>query len=142
MSDLEIAEEILKQEDLNLVLVKQGEVLFKSDSSGIQGLLNAIDKFGKKTTGISVADRIVGRGAAFLCAYLGAKNVFGLVMSEGAKEVLEKNNIEFKGENIVENVQNREGNGICPFENLSRSIEDVEKAYREIKSLASDLMEE
>ncbi len=142
MEDLEIAEWTLRQEDVNLVIVRGGKIIYESNNSGVQGLLNAIEVIDLDTSHVAVGDRIVGRGSAFLCAYLGADAVFGLVVAKPAREVFEENNIDYRAKEFVENIQNRDGSGICPFEKLTKDISDVETAYREIRDLAGDLAEE
>ena len=67
--DLELAKLRLTEENLSLVIVKHGEVIFETRKQGISGFLQAIDEQEKSLVGASAADKIVGVAAATLCAY-------------------------------------------------------------------------
>ena len=43
MDDLELAENELKSRKVNLVIVKNGVVLYQSEASGMKGILQAIE---------------------------------------------------------------------------------------------------
>ena len=137
MRGMEKAKNILEERNLSLVILKRGEIIFESESRGVQGLLDAIEDDSIDVEGTSVADRVVGRGAAFLLAYMGVDSLFGEVISKPAMDVLEENNIRYDSEEVVKNIQNRDGSDICPFEKLTSDIDDPEIAYREIKELAA-----
>jgi len=134
MRDLELAEHGLKQKNLDLVLAKNGRIIFENGSQGIRGLLHAIEKLGKESIGSSVADRIVGRAAAMLCAYFKAASVFAVTISEEGMKVLEDNKVFYRFENRVPNILNQEGTDICPFEKLVMDFTKPEEAYKKLKS--------
>ncbi len=134
MRDLELAEHRLKQKNLDLVIAKNGRIIFENGSQGIRGLLHAIEKLGKESIGSSVADRIVGRAAAMLCAYFKAASVFAVTISEEGMKVLEDNKVFYRFENRVPNILNQEGTDICPFEKLVMGFTKPEEAYKKLKS--------
>ena len=134
MQDLELAEHRLKQKNLDLVIAKDGRIIFENGSPGIGALLHAIEKLGKEAIGSSVADRIVGRAAAMLCAYSKVASVFAVMMSEEGIKVLEDNKIHYRFENRVQNILNQEGTDICPFEKLVMGFVKPEEAYKKLKS--------
>ena len=134
MQDLKLAECRLKQKNLDLVLAKNGRIIFENGSQGIRGLLHAIEKLGKESIGSSVADRIVGRAAAMLCAYFKAASVFAVTISEEGMKVLEDNKVFYRFENRVPNILNQEGTDICPFEKLVMDFTKPEEAYKKLKS--------
>ncbi len=135
MKDLKIAKHRLKQKNLDLVIAKNGRIIFENGSQGIRGLLHAIEKLGKELMGSSVADRIVGRAAAMLCAYSKAASVFAVTISEEGIKVLEDNKVFCRFENRVPNILNHEGTDICPFEKLVIGFTKPEEAYKKLKSL-------
>jgi len=134
MKDLELAKHRLKQKNLDLVIAKNGKIVFQNGFKGIRGLLNAREKLGKESIGSSIADRIVGRAAALLCAYSKATSVFAITISGEAIKVLEDNKIFHRFENRVPNILNYEGNDICPFEKLVMGLTKPEEAYEKLKS--------
>jgi hypothetical protein len=91
--DLELAKLKLLKDDLSLVIVKKGEVIFETSKQGISGFLEAIEKQDKDLVAASAADKIVGVAAAKLCVYTGLVSVFAVTISEAGIRVLEDNNI-------------------------------------------------
>lgn len=138
--DLRLARLTLHESNLNLVIVKKGEVVFDTRAHGIGGFLLAIDKLGKELVGSSVADRIVGRAAALLCAYCEVASVFAVTVSEEGAQTLIRNNIPHEYENIVPNILNYDRTDICPFEKLTAGLMDPKEAYEKLKRKASSSM--
>jgi len=135
MDDLELAENELKSRKINLVIVKNGVVLYQSKASGMKGILQAIDEFNGDLAGAAIADKIVGRAAAMLCVYSEVKSVFAITMTEGALELLKKNRVAHRFEKYVRRLMNSQGTDVCPFEKAIRDIEDPKEAFKTLRSL-------
>jgi hypothetical protein len=138
--DLEFAKLKLIEEDLSLVIVKKGKVVFETKKQGISGFLQAIEKLDKNLVAASAADKIVGVAAAMLCVYAGVVSVFALAVSEGGIRVLEDNNIAYLFEKKVSNILNRDKNDVCPFEKLAMASGSSDEAYVKLKSFASQMI--
>jgi len=138
--DLELAKLKLIEENLSLVIVKRGKVIFETKKPGISGFLQAIEKLDKNLVAASTADKIVGVAAAMLCVYAGVASVFALTISEAGIRVLEDNNIVYLFEKKVSNILNRSKTDVCPFEKLAMASGSSEEAYVKLKSLASQMM--
>jgi len=136
MLDLTLAKLRLKEKNLTLSIVKGGKVLFETQSHGIIGLLQAIEKLGEKLVESSMADKIVGRAAALLCAYSGVASVFAVTISEEGRKVLEDNHVFYEFENRVPNILNYKRTDLCPFEKLTAALANPKEAYEKIKSFA------
>jgi len=134
MRDLKIAELRLKEENLTLVIVKRGRIIFETGTHGITGFLQAIKKLNKELIASSVADKIVGRAAAMLCVYSKAASVFAVTISEEGIRVLEDNHVFYRFENRVPNILNENKTDICPFEKLTAGFSDPKEAYEKLKS--------
>lgn len=93
--------------------------VFRSKKAGVAGLLAFIQKHDQKYKDLVIFDKIVGRGAALLAAYLKAKAVYGALGSKLAVQALKKFKIEFYFQKTVPNILNRHQTGLCPFEQLS-----------------------
>ncbi len=132
--DLELAKSKLIAEDLSLVIIKNGEVIFETRKKGITGFLEAIEKLNENLLNASAADKIVGVAAAMLCVYVGLASVFALTISEEGKKVLRDNNIEYRFERTVTNILNRNKKNVCPFEKLAMISGDPKEAYLKLKS--------
>jgi len=97
----------------------------------------------KVKPGFSAADRVVGKATAFLYCLLGAKAVYGKVMSRSAKETLEVHNIHVQYTILTEYIENRTKTGMCPFEEAVLDITEPEQAliaiYSKMKELGIDM---
>jgi len=138
--DLELAKSKLLAEDLSLVIVKKGNVIFETRKQGISGFLEAIEKKNQDLVAASAADKIVGVAAAKLCVYANLASMFALTISESGIKVLEDNNIECLFEKKVSNIMNRSKTDVCPFEKMAMSSSGSDEAYMKLKSLASEMM--
>jgi len=138
--DLELAKLKLIEDDLSLVIVKKGKVIFDTKKQGISGFLQAIEKLDKNLVAASAADKIVGVAAAMLCVYAGMASIFALTISEEGIRVLEDNNIAYLFEKKVSNILNRSKNDVCPFEKLAMDSGSSDEAYVNLRSFASQMM--
>ena len=138
--DLEFAKLKLIKEDLSLVIVKKGKVIFETKKQGISGFLQAIEKLDKNLVAASAADKIVGVAAAMLCVYSGVVSMFALTISEEGMRVLEDNNIACLFEKKVSNILNRDKKDVCPFEKLAMASGSSDEAYVKLKSFARQMM--
>ena len=135
MSDLDIAQKRLLEEELTLSIVKNGKILFETDTHKISGFLSAIDTLGATLRDASVADRVVGKAVALLCVYVKINEVYAEVLSKNAKTVFEKSEISHKWKVIVDNILDLNQSGICLFEKAATEISDPERAYTLFKEL-------
>ena len=121
-------------------VVCKGDVVYTTSHRGVAPLLNWLDR---KTDlkGFSAADRVVGRGAAFLYCLLGVKEVHARVMSHPAAQVLRSHGITADADLFVEGIRNRAGDGPCPFEAVVMDIHDAESALTAIRNKRAQMME-
>jgi len=68
--------------------------------------------------GASVADKVVGKGAAALMVLGGVARLHADVMSRPALSLLTSGGVETEYGELVPNIVNRAGTGICPVETL------------------------
>lgn len=96
------------------------KLLFRSKERGIKGLVRFIQKNNKHfPKNLIVFDKKIGSGAALLCAYFKAKEVFAVTGSKLAEKTLKKFRIKFYFSNIVPKILNKNNDGLCPIEKLS-----------------------
>lgn len=132
MSDIEHAKKLLEGDPtLTCVFVKGGEVVTSSER-GVKPLLERIDS-GKTFEGFSAADRIVGRAAALLYAFMGVKEVFAPVLSEGAGEIFGRHKIAYGYAKRTPYIINRAGTGLCPMEEATAGISDPQEGLKAIR---------
>ena len=115
----------LKQElkDFALVAFKNDKLYYSSGQRGIAPLVALCEKNVQKDD-LHIADKVIGKAAALLCAHCGVKVLFAKVISKAALEVLQQYNIDTEYDKLVPYIRNREGNGKCPMEKLAHCVSD------------------
>ena len=124
MQDLEIAKKELHEKKLTLVIAKNGQILFQTNSHRVSGFIRAIDTLGIQLKNASLADRVVGKALALLCVYAGIKEVYADVLSKKAQTLFEENRVAFQWEHLVDNILDLNKIGVCPFEKAAARISD------------------
>ena len=126
MTDMEMAKKWLKDGCYTCVACQEGRI-YTDDRRGICPLLDWLDE-GVDLMGAAVADKVVGRGAAFLYRLLGVRAVYADVMSLGAVKVLRAGGIEVQWGSLTEEIRNRDNTGPCPMERCTAGTEEPEEA--------------
>lgn len=135
MQDIEIAKNQLYDKHLTLVIVKNGQILFQTDSRRISGFIRAIDECGAQLSGASVADRVAGKALALLCVYAGVKAVYAEVLSQKAKKLFQEYTVGSEWRQLVDNVLDVNKADVCPFEKAAENISDPKESYVAFKNL-------
>ena len=128
---MEKARQILEEKGYTCVL-RRGETLHTATERGVKPLVRWLT-LGTDLRGFSAADKVVGRATAYLYVLLGVKEVWAGVMSEAAAEVLRRHGITAAQGKLVPNIINRQGTGICPFEEAVLEIHSPEEALIAIR---------
>ena len=110
------------------------KMVYRSKKSGVMGLLDFIEKHGRRYKGVVIFDKIVGQGAALLAAYLGAEEVYGKTGSSLAAKNLKKFKINFYFQKTVPNILDKDKKDLCPLEKLSFS-RSPEEFYNRLKGM-------
>ncbi len=134
-----MAKELLLEEDLALVAVKNGEVVFKSKDKGIKPMYILAAEMKAKAYDASLADRVIGKGAAILCAYIGIKEIYGELISEGGLAILEEYKIPYTMERSCLYIKNRDKTDYCPIEKLSLDTRDPIVLLQRIKEFFASI---
>ncbi len=132
--------DMLEESGLNLLVFSGGETVFSSGSRGILPLIEAIEGLDREGLGELVsADRIVGRAAVLLNIHLGVSEVHAMLISTGAKGMLQKYGIGFQFREETDAIKMKDGVIYCPFERLVQSISDPEEAYVKVKAKLGEM---
>lgn len=135
--DLERAKRLLNDNECTVVLC-HNEITYTSSQRGVRPLLTWLDDE-TDLMGFSAADKVVGRGAAFIYRLLGVREVHGNIMSVAAVKVLRAGGIEVSWGTLTESIMNRQKNGPCPIELATRNIQEPENALFIIRSTLENL---
>lgn len=131
--DLELAKSLLIEHNLNLVIVKNGNIIYKTKKQGINGFLYAIETLDENLNSSSIADTIVGVATAMLSVYANIKSIYAQTISESAIKILVLNNVKYQYDNKVSNILNRSKSDVCPFEKLAMNSKTIEEAYSKLR---------
>ena len=126
MNNLERAENLMKNSDFTCVCCNDTETL-TSYKRGVAPLLEWLDN-SINLKEFSAADKVIGKGAAFLYVLLDVKEIYTNVISKSALEILENYHIPITYETLVEAIRNRNNTGFCPIETAVSEITDPQKA--------------
>lgn len=101
------------------------------DDNGIKPLFKHLETGNFK--GAYVFDKVTGKASSLILAYGGAENLYTGVLSKEAIPVLERHNIEYSADIIVDFIENRDKTDKCPMEKTVAGIDDPQEAYAVLK---------
>lgn len=137
------AREKLDNDNLTLVLF-DGKEYITSTSRGVYFLLSLYDS-NVDYSHFVAADKVIGKGAAFIYVLLKIKHIYVKVISKSALEILLSYNIDVNYDLLVENIINHEKTGICYIEetclniiNPFIAISAIRKKLKELKEKQND----
>ncbi len=119
-------------------VITDGDKAFTSTQRGVKPLVQFLES-GTAFAGFSAADKVVGRATAYLYVLLGVKDLYAQVISRPALAVLQEKGIGVSYSDLVTNIINRKGDGICPFEAAVMDITDPQRAYAAIRQKMQEM---
>mgnify|MGYP001203533390 CR=1 FL=1 len=141
MEELKILKEKLSKNNHSCVIGNGKEILYTSEEKGIKPLLDFYNNYADKGP-VYIADKIIGKGAAFLIILLSAEGLYTPVVSESALDLLKKNSVHVEYDKCVSYIKNRTGDGRCPIEaavlNEEDSLEALKKILNKLKELTTE----
>lgn len=115
------------------VFCRDGQIVREGVGTGVGPLLAAWETEPELLHGTVIVDKIVGKAAAMLAVLGGAAGVYGLTMSEAARDYLEAYGVPYGCDLCIERIINRAGTGLCPMEQTVLGIEEPEEGYLALK---------
>ena len=137
MTNLEKAKKLLLSENYTCVLCN-GDSIHTSVLRGVKPLVQWKEQ-DLSVQGFSAADKVIGKATAFLYVLLGISKVYAGVISRPALAVLQEYGVYTEYGTLVDNIINRAGDGICPFEASVMDICRPEEAYMAIRRKMQDM---
>lgn len=132
-----LAKELLAQKAERTCVVvwpkETGKEPFISEAKGIRPLMEILESGENVLSDASIADKVIGKAAAFLAVYGGAKDVYAKVISQAAHQVFVDAGLPCEYEKAVPYIINRAGTGRCPMESAVWDIKDAKEAYEILK---------
>lgn len=100
--------------------ISNGGKTWHFDGRGIADLYKTYTTAPELLLGATVADKIVGKGAAALMIAGGVARLYAGTISKGALALIKDSAVETEYRESVDHIINRAGNGWCPVELLCR----------------------
>lgn len=138
MTDLTALVDRLHEEGCTLV-VQQGEVVRTFTRRGVADLLDLVDHDPAFLRGASLADKVVGRGAAALMVKGGIGRLHTDVISRPALELLQEAGIDTAYDCLVPHIINRAGTDWCPVERLCHGLTSVDEMVGAIRTFVNNM---
>lgn len=123
-----------------LVVQKNGVTVHKDFGQGVGPALRVFDAQPELLKGALVCDTIVGKAAAAIYILGGAAGVYAETMSVAAADFLIANGVDCACETKTEKLLNRQGTGLCPFEQAVLELERPEDCLPVIRATLARLM--
>lgn len=123
-----------------LVLQKDGETIYKDFGRGVGPALRVYDTQPELLRGAEVCDTIVGKAAAAIYILAGASGVYAETMSAAAVDFLTANGVACACHTKTEKLINRQGTGLCPFEQAVLELQKPEDCLPVIRQTLARLM--
>ena len=124
---------LLRKNRLSLLIISGQSIIYESNKGGVNPLLKSISVVGRmKIRGTTIADKVVGKAAALLLAYVRPKVVYCGIISQRAEEILARYGILFYAEQSVPEICRPGSDELCPFEESVINVELPVQGYRNI----------
>jgi len=129
MSDQILARNKLFEGKYSCVLVRNGDIIMASHDKGIAPLFSKLIEGEMSFKNAAIADRIIGKALALLCLFAEVTSIYGCIISNCAKIILEDSGVHIEYDKIVPYIMNRDRTDRCLMEKLVDNIEDPQKAF-------------
>lgn len=127
----------IKQGRATCVVVRDGQINSAESPRGISYVI-ALYEQGKLQNAF-VADKIIGKAAAMIFTLGGVRACYGETVSKSAASWLVAKGVSVEYGHLVERIQNRQGNGVCPMESTVAHINDETEALAALKRKVDEL---
>ena len=122
----------------NTCVLCGNDVILTDNRRGIRPLLELLEN-GADVSSFCVADKVVGKAAAYLYCLMGIAALYAGIISEPALHVLQDAGISVEYGQLVPSIRNRAGNGPCPMEKAVWNIETPAEALTAIQETLQSL---
>ena len=114
-------------------VIRNGETLRTFTQRGVADLYHLLTTDAPFLLGSSIADKVVGKGAAALMVKGGVAQVYADVISAPALALLQEQGIAESYAKVVEGIRNRADTDMCPVEKRCLPLENIDEMVGEIR---------
>lgn len=142
MISLQQANKLLNDYNCTCIILKNDEIIYKSNHIGVKPLLLFLDENVslEKGDNLILIDKIIGKAALLLAAKSKINKILTPIISSEALSAAEHYSIQFEALSTVPYIINREGTGKCPIESSVADTIDLDEALLNIKGAVAKLM--
>jgi hypothetical protein len=133
LKDLDLARDIISNEDCSVVVVKYGKIWKKIKGEGVKPMLEVIEEMGEDIYESVIGEKILGKASALLCRYAKVSGVYSPQGTKTAIALLIMGGIPCQIDQMMPFIQNENCDEICPFEKMLKDVESPDEAYRILK---------
>ncbi len=109
---------ILSEENCSLVVRNTSGEISTYNKRGVRDLIWLLDNEPEQLIGADIADKIVGKAAAGLIVNANVNSLYAVVISKPAIDVLNKANITYRFNTLVDKIVVPEGDSRCRLEDI------------------------
>lgn len=124
----------------SIALIKNNKVIYTDRSRGVMPLLKLLADQPDLLKDALVVDKIIGKAAAMLLTLGGVKEIHTYMLSRNGRAFLEAHHIPVTAQCDIDMIQNRQKDGICPFEKSVLDTDDLEEAHERLQATARRLL--
>ena len=121
-------------------VIANGDKIESFYQRGIKDLYELLHSNRSLLEGATIADKVIGKGAAALMIAGGVTIVYADVISEPAMELFKQHSIKVEYDKKVANIINRRGDGICPVEERCAECKTIEECLVKIDEFIKSIM--
>ena len=114
-------------------MIRQGNQVRTFTQRGVADLYQLLATDATFLLNSSIADKVVGKGAAALMVIGGVAEVYADVISAPALALLKESGVAVSYAEVVEGIRNRAGTDMCPVEKRCLPLKNVDEMVEEIR---------
>ena len=114
-------------------MIRQGNQVRTFTQRGVADLYQLLATDATFLLNSSIADKVVGKGAAALMVIGGVAEVYADVISAPALTLLKESGVAVSYAEVVEGIRNRAGTDMCPVEKRCLPLKNVDEMVEEIR---------
>ena len=133
LKDLKLAREVIENTDKSIVVISYGKIWKTKKGEGLRPFLEVLEEMGEEIHDSVIGDRILGRASALLCRYAKAQAVYSPQGTKTGIAILIMGGVPCQVDELIPLINNRAGDGLCPFEKMLKDIESPDEAYNLLK---------
>lgn len=114
-------------------VVRNGEEVRTFTKRGVADLFELLTTQPAFLQGSSIADKVIGKGAAALMVKGGVQCVYADVISKPALDLLRNAGVDVSYSDVVAHIINRAGTGMCPVEQRCLPLSEIDDMVAAIR---------